>query len=279
MITLNQTTRFVAITCAASSGAVACYGLAKTIPGSEPFIVGFGILLEAIKLTAIANLGRDDLGPLMKASLVPVIAVLMISNIAGVSGLLSSAYQQKMLDSQAHTHHTGKINDAAVADLKAQIAAADTQIREANAMLLKAREDKDRAKAANAALKTATLTREALQARLSTAIKDQAQGEAEAITAGGEFGAVAFLAQTVGITPDLAARIVIVVLSSVPDVAACLLLLASTPSSPKAPLPQKTVETMQRRAMERRTRKQVVPPAAKSATPVKKPVRKNVTIH
>jgi hypothetical protein len=276
MPTLNQTTRFVAIICAGSSGAVACYGLALTIPGSEGFIVGFGILLEAIKLTAIANLGRDDLPRWLKATLAPLVAVLMISNIAGVSGLLSSAYQQKQLDAQATAHHATKINDSAVASLKGQIAAADLQIKAANDAVLKAREDRDRQRAANAARQAAQATRDTLQARLTAAVGEQARGEASAITSQGEFGAISFLATTLAITPDSAARIVIVVMSSVPDIAACLLLLASSHSRPKAPLPAETVAVMQRRARERQTRKQAPKPEPVSK-PKKPAVKRNAT--
>jgi hypothetical protein len=283
MLTLNQITRTTAIALAATSGAIATYGLCKIIPGSEPVVIGLGVLFEAAKLVSLANLHRHDLPRTLKAGLGGVAVVLMTANVAGVSGLLSSSYQQRQLDAQAQTHHAARVNDTTVNDLKRQIDAADTQIKAANDSVLKAREDKDRARAARDALKAAKVDRDALAARYTAATQDQAQGEATAIAGGGEFGAVHFLADVAGVSADTAAKIVITTLAAVPDISAALLLLASSYGG-RAPLPQKTVEVMERRARERQTRKQAPPPAA--AKPAKKPEPKkpvkglkNVTVH
>jgi hypothetical protein len=228
MIKLNTISTATAIVLAATSGAIATYGLTRVIPGSEPIVIGLGVLFECAKLTSLAIIHRKKLPRTLKVALTSVAVVLMTANVAGVSGLLSSAYSQRALDSKASAHNAARVNESAVGDIKRQLDAADAQISAANAALVRARDNRDRAKAAQAIVTQAQARRDTLATQLRTATATQAQAEASAITATGEFASVAFLASTVGITPDAAARVVITVLSAVPDIAAALLLWASS---------------------------------------------------
>ena len=100
-------------------------------------------------------------------------------------------------------------------------------------MVLKARDDRGRAKAAQTVVDRGLIERAALASRLETATTASAKSEADAIRAGGEFAAVRFLAQATGASEDSMAHAVILVIASIPDLAAALLLWAAGHQTPK----------------------------------------------
>jgi len=116
--------------------------------------------------------------------------------------------------------------------------------------------------------------RDAMATRLSAATVTQAKSETEAITGGGEFGAVAFLASVVGVSADTAAKVVITTLSAIPDVGAALLLWAAgtqpapVPARAAPPEPEPQQRKPQTRPRKQRPRLKVVKTAKQPAIPV-----------
>ncbi len=118
-----------------------------------------GVLFEAGKLTSFAVLHRP-IPRMLKAGLLTVGLVLMALNVAGVSGMLSNAYDGRRLAGEAHHTQTATITTAEVADLKTQLAAVDTQLATARAAVVRAKDDKVRAKAATAVVDKAQVERD-----------------------------------------------------------------------------------------------------------------------
>src|SRR5258708_16779752 len=122
--TLNTLSYTTAISLAAFSGGVATVGMMKLAPGAEIVVGAMGLLFEAGKLTSFAMLHKK-MPRLLKVGLASVAITLMAANVAGVSGLLSSAYEHRQIGAQA-TNHTATANAYAAADLtQRQLAASD----------------------------------------------------------------------------------------------------------------------------------------------------------
>jgi len=104
---------------------------------------------------------------------------------------------------------------------------------------IKARDDKDRRKAADAIVRQAKSDRDALAAKLAAARALQVKAEGERMSAAGEFAAVAFIASVTGASMDRVANLVILVISTIPDLLAVLLLIAAGYKPAGRPAPKK----------------------------------------
>jgi hypothetical protein len=186
-----------------------------------------GGLFECAKLSSLALIHRKALPRRLKVGLAAISLSLMAANVAGVAGMLSSAYTQRQLAAQATAHNTAVTAGSEVADLRRQLDAADATLAQARTAVLKARDNRDRAKAAQTVVNTIAAERDAIAGKLKTATATQAKGEADAIGGEAEFAAVRFLALSTGLATDTVARIVILIISSIPDIAAALLLWAA----------------------------------------------------
>src|SRR5258705_8837338 len=253
MIKLNLTTisYTTAIVLAGFSGAVATYGLCKLVPGGEIVVAGMGILFEAGKLSSFALLHRKAIPRLLKMALAGVGVTLIAANVAGVSGFLSAAYERSHIRANAIAH-TPQANAYASADLvDRQLASAESNLAQARAALIKARDDRGRQKAAQAIVTTATAERDALVKQLAAARSTKAQAESDAINAGSEFAAIQLIAGATGASLDEVAHAAILTISAIPDLLAVLLLLAAGYATRKAlgvPRPVRTRKASWRRA-------------------------------
>jgi hypothetical protein len=259
--TLNTISYSTAIALAGFSGAVATVGMMKLVPGGEIVVGAMGVLFEAGKLTSFALLHRKAAPRLLKVALAGVGLTLITANVAGVSGFLSNAYEQRQIGARA-TAHTSQANAYASADLvERQLAAAESNLSQARQALVRARDDKGRVKAAQAVIATATAERDALVKQLAVARSTKAQAEGDAINAGSEFAAIQFISGATGASVDTVAHAAIMTISAIPDVLAVLLLLAAgytTRMAPTAPRARKAAP--QRRSARRPTLK-VIPNA------------------
>jgi hypothetical protein len=190
---------------------------------------------EAGKLVSFAVLHRP-LPRLLKGALLAVGVVLMALNVVGVSGFLSNAYERTQIAARATAHATEQTARASAGLVERQLAAVESNLAAARTMLIKARDDHGRVKAAQAIVATATVERDALVKQLGVAQSTEAKVEGDAIEAGGEFGAVAFVAAATGIGQDSVAHVLILVISAIPDLLAVLLLVAARYAKPAAPL-------------------------------------------
>jgi hypothetical protein len=236
---------------AAFSGSVATYGLTKFCPGAELVVAAMGILFECGKLTAFAMLHKK-MSPLLKGALAAVGLMLMVLNVVGVSGFLSNAYERQQIGARA-TSHTSQ-----------ETASASANLDKARTALIKARDDKARAKAAQAIVTTAAAERDALVKQLAGAQQTKARTEGDSISTGGEFAAIQFLASATGQSADSVAHVVIMIVAGLPDVLAVLLLLAATSVQPT----EAKSETIEAKAETKPT------PVKAPAKPVRKTVRK-----
>jgi len=116
------------------------------------------------------------------------------------------------------------------------LASAESNLAEARTALIKARDDRGRQRAAQAVVTSATAERDALVQKLSAARGINAQVEGTEIRDSGEFAAVAFLAAATGTDQDEVAHLLILVIASLPDILAVLLLVAAGYTQPR-PLP------------------------------------------
>jgi hypothetical protein len=245
-----------AIGLAGFSGAVATYGLTKFAPGAELVVAIMGVLFEAGKLTSFAVLHRP-IPRMLKAGLLTVGLVLMALNVAGVSGMLSNAYEGRRLAGEAQHTQAATITTAEITDIRKQLDAADAQLAQARVAVIKARDDKARVKAATAIVDKAQIERDRIAGKLREATQTQAQAQADGIQAAGEFAAVVFVAQALGTSPDATAHVVIAGISAIPDVLAVLLLLAATrQATPAKPVAQ-PVRRVQRRKITKRRAKRI----------------------
>jgi hypothetical protein len=247
----------VAVGLAGFSGAVATYGLTKFAPGAEYVIAAMGVLFEAGKLTSFAMLHKR-MPRALKGALLTVGLVLMILNVVGVSGFLSAAYERQQFAARA-TSHTAETSAYASATLiERQLAQAESNLAQARQALVRARDDRGRVKAAQQIITTATAERDALVSQLAAAQSTKAKVEGDTITAGSEFAAIAFISGATGMSTDSVAHAVILLVASLPDCLAILLLVAATynkPATAKTPSPRKTTK---RRTTRRQTAK-VIP--------------------
>lgn len=221
---LTRITYTVAIAAALFSGAVATYGLTKLAPGAEYVVFILGIVYEAGKLTSFAVLHAVPLR--FKVVLTVIGLVLMSLNIAGVSGFLSSAVERSHITHEAE-HVRQDVPEETLALLRTNVAAAAKATDEASQAVLKARANKGRIEAANAALARAKADQSAAQAALQTAITTHADVKATIITDGGELAAVVFLAGATGRSQADIIHLFILALASLPDLLAVMLLLAA----------------------------------------------------
>jgi hypothetical protein len=238
---LNTFAYCTAISLATFSGGVATFGMMKLVPGAEIVVGAMGILFEAGKLTSFAMLHRRAIPKILRLALAGVGLTLMAADIAGVSGFLSAQYERTHINAQATTH-VAEANAYASADLvERQLASAESNLAQARAALVRARDDKGRVKAAQAVITTATAERDGLVRQLATARSIRAQVEGDAISSTSEFAAVQFIAGATGASVDTVAHAAILTIAAVPDVLAVLLLLAASYLAPKAPMVRRRV--------------------------------------
>jgi len=232
--TLTKISYTTAVALACFSGGVATYGLTKFAPGAELIVAAMGVLFEAGKLTSFALVHRP-LPRLLKGALLTVGVVLVTLNIVGVSGFLSNAYEHQQLGALATAHTAERTAHASAGLVERQLAAAESNLAQVRTMLIKARDDRGRQRAAQAVVTAATAERDALIKQLAAAGASTAKVEGDAISAGGEFAAIVFISGVTGAGSDSVARAVILVISSIPDLLAVLLLVAAGYSKPAAP--------------------------------------------
>ena len=245
---LNTFAYCTAIALAGFSGGVATFGMMKLVPGAEIVVGAMGLLFEAGKLTSFAMLHRPMIPRIIRLALAGVGLILMAANVAGVSGFLSNAYERSSIRAQA-TGHIAQANAYASADLvERQLAAAESNLAAGRAALIRAKDDKGRIKAAQAVIASATAEREALIKQLGAARSTKAQAEGDAINAGSEFAAIAFIAGATGATVDTVAHAAILAISAIPDVLAVLLLIAAGYATPK---PDRRIMRRRRKAPRR----------------------------
>ncbi len=238
-ITLNALSYSTAIALAGFSGGVATFGMMKLVPDAEIVVGAMGLLFEAGKLTSFAMLHRRAVPQPLRLALAGVGLTLMAANVAGVSGFLSNAYERTHIQQNA-TGHVAQANAYAAADLtERQLAQAESNLAQARQALVRARDDKGRVKAAQAVISTATAERDGLVKQLAAARSTKAQAEGDAINAGSEFAAIAFISGATGASVDAVAHAAILTISAIPDVLAVLLLVAAGYSRPAATTPRK----------------------------------------
>jgi hypothetical protein len=223
---LVRITYATAVALAVFSGGVSTYGLTRFAPGAEVVIAAMGLLFEAGKLTAFAMLHRS-MPTLLKTGLLLVGVVLMSLNIVGVAGFLSSAYEHEQTALHAASHAAEAEVGANVATLDRQLKGAEHGISKAREALAKAKGDRDQIKAVNAMIAAATAERDRLVHELAVAQGKKAKTEGAAIQASGEFAAIAFIADATGAGQDAIAHLVILLIASLPDILAVLLLVAA----------------------------------------------------
>src|SRR5260370_21322727 len=168
-LNLNTISYSTAIALAGFSGAVATVGMMKLVPGGELVVGAMGALFEAGKLTSFAMLHRKAAPRLLKCALAGVGLTLMTANVAGVSGFLSNAYEHRQIGARA-TAHAATANAFASADLaERQLPAAAGKLAQARPARIPAKDDKARARAAQAIVTTTTAERDALVQKLAAA--------------------------------------------------------------------------------------------------------------
>jgi hypothetical protein len=171
-------------------------------------------------------------------------------NIVGVSGFLSQQYERQVLESQAVSHTSEQTARASASLVERQLAAAESNLAQSRTQLIRAKDDKHRIRAAQAIITTATTERDSLVKQLASAQTTEAKVEGQTITAGSEMSAIAFLAGATGWSMGTVAHLVILILSSIPDVLACLLIVASGYSSEEkreAPVKQEVAAKLTKR--------------------------------
>jgi len=241
-----------AIGLVAFSGSVATYGMTKFCPGAEYVVAVMGLGFECGKVVSFSMLHKK-MPTLLKAALLTVGLLLMVLNIVGVSGFMSAAYERQQLGARATAHTAESTAYASASLVERQLAAAESNLAAARAALIKARDDRGRQKAAQAIVASATAERDGLVQKLAAAQSTKAQAEGDTINSGAEFAAITFISGATGASTDSVAHAVILVISSIPDVLAVLLLLAagyatkSTPTKSPAPRTRKPARRRIRR--------------------------------
>lgn len=223
---LTYITYFVAIAAALFGGAVATWGLTKLAPGAELVVFVMGAIFEAGKLTSFA-LVHERVPFHYKGVLILVGAVLMLFNVAGVSGFLSNSYEREATANRAASHASTEAAGASSEVMDRQLKAAEKAVQDARQAVLKAKDDKGRAKAAQAALKDALAAQDELVAKFATAAGKKADAEGAAIANTAETAAITFLATATDKSESFIAHLFILVMASIPDLLAVFLLLSA----------------------------------------------------
>jgi hypothetical protein len=143
------------------------------------------------------------------------------------------------LSAQASGHVAQETAHASAGLVERQLASAETNLAVARTALIRARDDEARQRAAQQVVTSATAERDALLRQLAAAQATKARVEGEAISAGSEFAAIAFISSATGSSPDAVARGAILTIAAVPDILAVLLLLATGHQVPKPVAPKR----------------------------------------
>jgi hypothetical protein len=232
-ITLKAIVITVAIAMSAFAGVVATMGLMTLVPGAKVMVGTLGGLLEAGQLVAFAWLSTNWRNTnvavgIMLAGL--AFTVVMLDGI-GISAQLSSSFMGKRNAGQVEATKSYATVDAKieaakaeVADFDRQLAMVDGQIAKANEAKLKARDNRERIKAAQAAIvdsetKRTNLTtrREAAVAKLTALQIDRGTVKGREIEMSGEFVAVQFVAAVLAIPEDRVMQIMFVIFGYLPN--------------------------------------------------------------
>jgi hypothetical protein len=232
VLTLRNLAYTTAVALVATSGTVSVVGLAKFAPGSVAIVIVLGALFELYKLAAFSLVGRKGVSRPIKVALATFGSVLVVINIVGVSGQLSSTYTQRLLAGQATTHTAIEAARGDASLIERQLAAAESNLAAARSALIRAKDDRGRVKAAQAVVTTATAERDALVRQMSVAQASAAKVEGDKIGAAGEFAAVAYIASLTGYSMDRVAELFILAISCLPDLLAITLLIAAGHSVP-----------------------------------------------
>jgi hypothetical protein len=273
-ITLNHLALAVAVAMSAFAGVLATLGLATFVPGAQAAVFIMGALFEIGQLVAFSWLHRHwsvmNVG--LRYGLACLALIVVVLDVLGVSGQLSNSYQGRKNSGQIATEQSFAKVDAQIEQAQGelddnthQLALAEEQIGKANEAQLKARDNKDRIKAAKAALTEAYLQRTSLESKrnaitskLSGLKVERSQVKGQQIAAAGEFAAVQFAAATFGVSEDVVARIVIMVISSLPNLFAMALIMAAGTQHASSKTAAKVLTTKQvasRKGWETRRRK------------------------
>src|ERR1700730_8746262 len=247
---LNILATSTAVGLVAFSGSISAYGLSKFCPGAELAIIVMAVLFEAAKLLALSMVHRPVPRQLKRALLAAGL-LLMGLNVVGLAGFLSNAYTQAQIAARATAHTAETAAHAEATLVERQLAAAEQAVAQALQALVRARDDKGRVKAAQAILTNATAERDALVRQLSAAQASSAKVEGQTISQSGEFAAVAFMASMFGTDQDVVARILIAVVSALPDCLAALLIVMVGYIAPRSPRTPATRPARKRKASRR----------------------------
>lgn len=223
-----------ALSLAACSAGFSICGLTAIFAGAFWPVVGMGSALEFGKLSAVAWLGQQHGGRVLRGALVALIAVLMALNSIGVYGFLSRAHiahavagELKVDGDAAAIDGRLSVQSGVVADLDRRIAALDAMVKAATgrgylktAMALVAAQAQNRADLV-AQRTAAAVTLASLQTQEAAVDGERKQVEAD-------LGPVRYLAALIGTTDNETMRWFILVVALLLDPAAVLLLLAAT---------------------------------------------------
>jgi hypothetical protein len=228
-----------ALSLATCSAGFSIYGLTAIFAGAFWPVVGMGAALELGKLSAVAWLGRQHGGRVLRCALVGLVAVLMALNSVGVYGFLSRAHIAHAVAGELQVDGDAaaiegrlSVQSAVVADLDRRIGALDG--------IVKAATGRGYVKTAMALVAEQTPRRTDLEAQRTEAaatlasLKQQeaaVQGERKQVEA--DLGPVRYLAALIGTTDNETMRCFILAVALLLDPAAVLLLLAAARISPR----------------------------------------------
>jgi hypothetical protein len=222
-----------ALSLAICSAGFSIYGLTAIFAGAFWPVVGMGAALEVGKLSAVAWLGREHGGRVLRCALIALVGVLMALNSIGVYGFLSRAHIAQAVASEVKVDGDAaaiagqlSVQSAIVSDLDRRIDALDDMVKAATgrgyvktAMALVAEQTQRRA--------DLEAQRTAAAATLAGLEEQQAavQGERKQVEA--DLGPVRYLAALIGATDNDTMRCFILAVALLLDPAAVLLLLAA----------------------------------------------------
>jgi len=266
-ITLNTAAFWAACAMSAFAGIVATSGLASFIPGVNVLGVNavwvMGILFEVGMLVAFAYLHKhwQTISPSLKYGLAVLASIVIVLDIIGVAGQFSQGYQARRHAADAANMvavtnaaaHIAQAEDA-VAELDRQLAAVSEEINKISDAQIRAKDDRDRVKAARAlkieaeSRKTALLQKRAEASSVLLAARtEKGAADASAVTGSGEFAAIQFAAQSLGWSEDAVARVIIWILSGLACLfAPCLIAVSGHETTPiKVKAPEKVLTARQ----------------------------------
>jgi len=258
-VTLQTVAVGTALGMSAFAGVLATTGLATFIPGAKEAVFVMGGLFEVGQLVAFAYCHRHwaTMGAGLKYGLSMLACVVVVLDVVGVSGQLSQSYQGRVTAAMATNAEVtsavaAKISqvEAEIAGIERQVVAVDQAIAKAGEARIKAKGDRDYVRAAKAAASEAEAKREKLAAqwsettaRLTTLKTEAGQAQRKAINGSAEFAAVKFVAGSLGWSEDAVARLVIFVVSSLPNLFAVGLVMAAGHGPVKVAAPEKKIPT------------------------------------